>query len=90
MSGDLLLSRTKKLGYTNDLNEPSNIVHLPPKFMLAVEKNYENNLITYDDLIVLFSYCAMTPEAFGYHKVDMLSEDALHFLDELNKELERE
>lgn len=86
--GEELNIITKKLGYTLELNSPSNKVQLPMKFLLAVEENYENREINYDDLMVIFSYCNQSPEEFGYKQDDSLSDSALQFLNELNKELE--
>ena len=86
--GDELNIRTKKLGYSDELNCAANDVQLPKKFLLAVEENYERGLINYDDLVVIFSYCNMLPSHFGYKQDNSLSESALQFLNELNKELE--
>jgi hypothetical protein len=51
-----LLTLTKKLGYSNELNEPSKTITLPRKNLKAVDENYKNKDTSFDDLIVLFSY----------------------------------
>lgn len=66
---------TQKLGFSNMLNEPSKVVYLPKKLLKAVEENYRNGFTSYDDLVVLFSYCDAIPEKFGYEEED-LSEKA--------------
>ena len=78
---------TKKLGYSNELNEPSRAVHLPKRFLKAIEENYRNNKINYDDLIVVFGYCNLMPEDFGYEEDELLSEAAKSLLEKLNKQL---
>lgn len=78
---------TKKLGYTNELNEPSNDIHLPRRFLNMIEENYKNGGITYDDLTVIFSYCYSTPESFGYEEDDELSDKAISFLEKLDEQL---
>lgn len=90
LSGDKLNITTQKMGYTLELNEPSNEVKLPMKYLIALEENYENGAITYDDLTVIFGYCNQTPQNFGYQSDESLSDSALQFMDELNKELGRE
>jgi len=79
---------TKKLGYTNLLNQPSNEVHLPKRLLISVKENFERGEIDFDDLFVIFSYCNMTPEDFGYNQDENLSASAKQFFDELSKELE--
>ena len=90
LSGDDLNITTKKLGYSIELNAPSNKVQLPMKFLNAIEENYEKKEINYDDLMVIFGYCNQSPEEFGYKQDESLSDSALQFLEELNKELESE
>lgn len=68
---------TKRLGYTNDLNEPSrNRVYLPKLILTMIKENYDNLLINYDDLTVLFSYCNAIPEDFGYEEDEELTDAA--------------
>lgn len=77
---------TQKLGFSNILNEPSKVVYLPKKLLKAVEENFKNGNTSYDDLIVLFSYCDLTPQDFGYEEDD-LSEDAKALEAKLRAEL---
>lgn len=71
-----LYKLTKKLGYSNELNEPSRKkVYLPRTSLKIIEENYKNTDATLDDLAVLFSYCDLTPQDFGYEEED-LSENA--------------
>lgn len=77
---------TQKLGFSNMLNEPSKVVYLPKKLLKAVEENFRNGYTSYDDLVVLFSYCDSIPEDFGYEEED-LSEDAKALEAKLRAEL---
>lgn len=81
---------TKKLGYTNLLNQPSNEVHLPKRLLISVKENFDKGEIDFDDLSAIFSYCNMTPEDFGYNQEEKLSASVKAFLDDLSKELERD
>lgn len=78
---------TKRLGFSNELNEPSNAIQIPRRFLNIIEGNYERDDITFDDLSVLFSYCNSTPEKFGYKENGILSENAKSLLEKLNKVL---
>jgi len=68
---------TKRLGYTNDLNEPSKTkAYLPKVILTMVEENYKSSLVSYDDLVVLFSYAGANAEDFGYEEDEELSDAA--------------
>jgi Zn-dependent peptidase ImmA (M78 family) len=82
-----LLKLTKKLGFSNDLNVPSREVVLPRKFLKAIEENYKNKNITYDDLIVIFGYGNLKPEFFGYEEENSLSDEAKKFIRQIDEEL---
>ncbi len=82
-----LLKLTQKLGYSNNLNEPSREVVLPKKFLKAIEENYKNKNITYDDLVVIFGYGNLKPEYFGYIEGNSLSDKAREFISQIDKEL---
>lgn len=70
-----LMNLTKKLGYSNDINKPSiNKVYLPKLFLKMTEENYKNSLINFDDLTVLFSYCNLEPQDFGYEEEELTDE----------------
>ena len=84
---DSLLKLTQKLGYNNKLNKPSKKVELPKKFLKAIEENYKNKKITYDDLVVIFGYGNLKPEFFGYEKENSLSDDTNEFISQIDKEL---
>jgi len=81
-----LTKLTQKLGFSNVLNEPSKIVYLPKKLLKTVEENFRNGNTSFDDLIVLFSYCDLTPQDFGYEEDD-LSEAAKALEAKLRAEL---
>jgi len=78
---------TQKLGYNNILNKPSREVILPKKFLKAIEENFRNKRITYDDLIVIFGYGNLKPDYFGYETDDSLSDKAREFISQIDKEL---
>lgn len=78
---------TKKLGYTNELNKSSYIVHLPKRFLKILNDNYNKKVTSFNDLLVIFSYCNLTPEDFGYEEDESLSEGARSLLESLNKQL---
>jgi len=44
--------------------------------LTMIEENYKSSLITYDDLVVLFSYAGVNPEDFGYEEDEELSDAA--------------
>lgn len=81
-----LSSLTKKLGYSNQLNEPSENVMLPREFLKAIEENYKNKDTSFDDLIVLFSYCDLEPKEFGYEEEE-LTESAKAFMEKIKLQL---
>ena len=81
-----LTKLTQKLGFSNMLNEPSRVVYLPQKLLKAVEKNFRSGYTSNDDLLVLFSYCDLMPQDFGYEEDD-LSEDAKALEAKLRAEL---
>lgn len=71
-SGNELVNLTKKLGYSNDINKPSsNKVYLPKLFLKMTEENYKNSLTNFNDLTVLFSYCNLEPQDFGYEEDEL-------------------
>jgi len=77
---------TKKLGYTNELNEPTKIFSLPKRLLKAVDDNYNEGSTSMDDLRVIFSYCDQTPQYFGY-KEDELSDQARALMKKIQTEL---
>jgi Zn-dependent peptidase ImmA (M78 family) len=82
-----LMSLTKKLGYSNDINKPSiNKVYLPKLFLKMTEENYKNLSTNFDDLTVLFSYCNLSPQDFGYEE-DELTDEAKALEAKLKAEL---
>jgi hypothetical protein len=82
-----LIKLTKRLGYSDELNKPSFKVQLPKNFLKAIEENYKNNNISFDDLTVIFGYCNLEPGYFGYEEDEELSEDAKSLMEELNAQL---
>ncbi|MFW6282357.1 MAG: ImmA/IrrE family metallo-endopeptidase [bacterium] len=78
---------TRKLGYDNNLNQPSKKEELPKKFLKAIEENYDNKEINYDDLIVIFGYGNLNPKSFGYEENNSLSNEAKKFVEQLDQEL---
>ena len=78
---------TRQLGYDNSLNQPSQKEELPKKFLKAIEENYKNKEINYDDLFVIFGYGNLKPESFGYEMDNSLSDEAKKFMEQLNQEL---
>ena len=71
-----LFKLTQRLGYTNNINKPSDInVYLPKSFLRMTEENYKKSLTNIDDLTVLFSYCNLSPKDFGYEE-DYMSDEA--------------
>jgi len=66
-----LIKLTQKLGFSNMLNEPSKVVYLSKKLLKSVEENFRNGYTNYDDLVVLFSYCDLIPQDFGYEEEDL-------------------
>lgn len=78
---------TRKLGYSNDLNEASYSVNLPKRFLKILDDNYNKKIASFNDLLVIFSYCNLTPEDFGYEEDELLSEGAKSLLESLNKQL---
>lgn len=78
---------TRNLGYDNSLNQPSKKEELPKKFLKAIEENYKDNSINYDDLFVIFGYGNLSPESFGYEKENSLSDEAKKFMEQLDQEL---
>lgn len=85
-NGDGLTKLTQRLGFSNVLNVPSKAVYLPKKLLKSVEENYRNGSTTFDDLIVIFSYCDLSPQDFGYEE-EGLSEDAKALEAKLRAEL---
>lgn len=82
-----LISLTKKLGYSDDINKPSvRKVYLPKLFLKMTEENYKNLSTTFDDLTVLFSYCNLSPQDFGYEE-DELTDEAKALEAKLKAEL---
>ena len=77
---------TQKLGYLNQLNEPTKTVFLPRVFLKAIEKNYKNNNTTFDDLVVLFGYCDLSPEDFCYEE-DELSDGTKYLIEQIKSQL---
>ncbi|ODA43032.1 ImmA/IrrE family metallo-endopeptidase [Desulfosporosinus sp. BG] len=72
-----LVQHTKRLGYSNDLNEPSKTkVYLPRVILTMIEENYKSSLTSYDDLTVLFNYAGSDPEDFGYEENEELTDVA--------------
>lgn len=67
-----LFKLTSKLGYSNELNMPSETkVYLPRTFLKITGENYKNRHTSLDDLTVLFSYCDMSPQDFGYEEEEL-------------------
>lgn len=87
--GNELEKLTKKLGYSNELNEPTRDISLPKDLLNATRANYENKDTTYNDLYVLFSYCNLSPEKFGYEEPE-LSQNANALMEKVLLELENE
>lgn len=84
MRKNALSQLTKRLGYSNDLNEPSNTkVYLPKTIMAMLEENNRGLKTNYDDLTVLFSYAGTTPEDFGYEEDETLSDVAMELKEKL-------
>jgi len=81
-----LFKLSQKLGYSNQLNEPSKVVYLPRTFLKAIEENFKDGNTSYNDLVVLFGYCELTPEYFGYDE-DELSDKALALMNKIKLEL---
>lgn len=81
-----LFKLTKKLGYSNQLNKPAKKVYLPMQLLKAVEANYKSGNTTFDDLIVLFSYCDLSPQDFGYEEEE-LTDDAKTLAEKIKAQL---
>ena len=81
-----LFKLTQKLGYSNQLNIPTKKVYLPKELLKAIEANYKNKNTTYDDLVVLFGYCDLSPEDFGYEE-DELTDSAKALMDKIKFQL---
>lgn len=84
--GNELSKLTQKLGYSNQLNEPTKAIHLPREFLKAIEHNFKNSNTSYDDLVVLFGYCDLSPEDFGYDEEE-LSDSAVALMNKIRSEL---
>lgn len=52
----------------------------------AIEVNFKNKSTTYDDLVVLFGYCDLSPEDFGYEE-DELTDSAKALMDKIKFQL---
>ena len=52
----------------------------------VIEENYKNNYTTFDDLIVLFGYCNLSPEDFGYEE-DELTDGAKVLMERIKAQL---
>lgn len=76
---------TKNLGYTNELNVPSEQMYLNPKDLENIKVNYENGNTTYDDLVRIFSYLRCEPEKFGYEDNMEMTDEALEFMKSLSE-----
>ncbi|MHB1393700.1 MAG: ImmA/IrrE family metallo-endopeptidase [Clostridia bacterium] len=86
VKGNELFKLTQKLGYSNQLNEPTKAVYLPRELLKAIEENYKNNYTTFDDLIVLFGYCNLSPEDLGYEE-DELTDGAKALMERIKAQL---
>jgi len=53
----------------------------------AIEENYKDKSINYDDLLVIFGYGNLNPESFGYEKENSLSDEVKKFMEQLDQEL---
>lgn len=74
---------TKNLGYTNELNTPSNATYLSQKDLEIIKENYDKGYISYDDLVRFFSYLGCEPEKFGYENNIDLTDAAKDFMKSL-------
>lgn len=74
---------TKNLGYSNDLNTPSQDTLILQKDLEIIRKNYDNGDTTYDDLVRIFGYLGCDPEKFGYEEDSELTEAAKDFIKNL-------
>lgn len=74
---------TKQLGYSNELNVPSEATFLLQKDLETIRKNYQNGATSYDDLVRIFSYLGCEPESFGYELDHELTEEAKEFMNSL-------
>lgn len=83
-----LKSLTTKLGYTNEVNEKSNVVKLSKKFLIALSENNKNGELSYERLELILKGCYKTPEDFGYIKDEVLENEDNDFIKELNARLE--
>jgi len=81
-----LFKLTQKLGYSNQLNIPTQKVYLPKELLKAIETNYKNKNTTYDDLVALFGYCDLSPEDFGYEE-DELTDSAKALIEKIKSQL---
>lgn len=77
---------TRNLGYTNELNVPSQAMYLNPKDLENIRVNYENRNTSYDDLVRIFGYLGCEPEKFGYEDNIEITDEALEFMKSLSKQ----
>jgi Zn-dependent peptidase ImmA (M78 family) len=81
-----LFKLTQKLGYSNQINKSTRKVYLPKELLKAIEVNYKNGNTTFDDLIVLFGYCDLSPYHFGYEEEE-LTADAKALMEKIKAQL---
>jgi len=74
---------TKNLGYTNELNVPSEATCLSQKDLEIIKENYDKGHTSYDDLVRFFSYLGCEPEKFGYENNIELTDAAKDFMKRL-------
>jgi len=74
---------TLMLGFDNTVNIASRAHYISNQYLDMIKTNYDNKLISFDDLIRIFNYLGVEPERFGYEKYNKLSADAEKFMDNL-------
>lgn len=70
---------TKNLGYSNELNSPSEDSSLLQKDLENLKENYDKGYTSYDDLVRIFSYLGCEPEKFGYENDIEITDEAEAF-----------
>ena len=82
-SNEELQKLTKHLGYSNELNIPSQATLILQRDLEIIRKNFDNGDTTYDDLVRIFGYLGCNPEKFGYEEEIELTDDAKDFIKSL-------
>lgn len=82
-SKEELMNITLKLGFDNEVNTASRSHYISNQNLDMLKTNYDNKLMGYNDLAVIFDYLGCEPEKFGYVRYNEQSDEAKNFISDL-------